>query len=86
MRFAASIGETGLHKGKRQYVHLSSDHETAVKVGKRHGEPVVFEIDAAQMAKDGFLFFKAHNGVWLCDYVPREYMKMEEIKDGDQII
>lgn len=35
----ASIDANGLMKMSRLYVHLSSDAETAVKVGKRHGKP-----------------------------------------------
>ncbi len=78
LRFVDPILQTGLQKGNRQYVHLSPDHETAVKVGSRHGEPFVFWVEAGRMQKDGFVFYKAHNGVWLTDYVPREYLKFEE--------
>ncbi len=33
----------------RLYVHLSKDEEMAVKVGKRHGEPVVLKMKAEEM-------------------------------------
>ncbi len=79
-RFLESILSTGLQRGKRMYVHLSADSETARKVGARHGEPVIFLVDTAQMQADGFPFYQADNGVWLCDYVPREYLHFIDVK------
>jgi putative RNA 2'-phosphotransferase len=52
-----SILNTGLDKGNRQHVHLSSDIETAIKVGQRHGKPIVFKVLAEQMHNDEFEFF-----------------------------
>ena len=37
--FYASIDREGLRPKERLYVHLSSDAETAVTVGRRHGQP-----------------------------------------------
>jgi putative RNA 2'-phosphotransferase len=73
--FVQSILETGLDKGNRQYVHLSNDIETAVKVGRRHGKPVVFRVLAGKMYNDKFDFFLSDNGVWLTDCVPAKYLK-----------
>jgi len=70
-----SILETGLEKRSRQHVHLSSDLETAIKVGQRHGKPFVFKVLAGQMHNDNFQFFVSDNGVWLTDYVPVKYLK-----------
>jgi putative RNA 2'-phosphotransferase len=42
-RFLPSILETGLQRMKRHHVHLSSDLETAAKVGTRHGKLVMLE-------------------------------------------
>ncbi|MEO8516826.1 MAG: RNA 2'-phosphotransferase, partial [Flavobacterium sp.] len=39
-----SILETGIKKRERQHVHLSGDIETAIKVGQRHGKPVVLKV------------------------------------------
>jgi putative RNA 2'-phosphotransferase len=55
----------GLRPGPRQLVHLSADEETAVKVGRRHGKPVVLFVDAAGMAAAGKEFFLSENGVWM---------------------
>ena len=77
-RFVPSILEKGLLPMSRLYVHLSKDIATALTVGKRHGRPVVFRIDAAGMAKDGAEFFLSVNGVWLTKKVPAKYLTREE--------
>jgi len=64
----------GIRKMKRLYVHLSDKYEKAIEVGRRHGAPVVFQILAKKMYKKGHKFFLSKNGVWLVDYVPREYL------------
>jgi putative RNA 2'-phosphotransferase len=73
-RFSDSICQSGILKQSRQYVHLSFDIETALKVGKRHGEPVVFVINSQQMYEDGYNFYLSENKVWLTDYVPVKYL------------
>lgn len=74
-KYTASIDETGLIPKSRLYVHLSGDIETAVKVGKRHGRPVVYRVDSGRMQRDGFEFFQSANGVWLIKQVPVEYLE-----------
>jgi len=69
-----AIKMNGIQAQSRIYVHLSVDEETAVNVGKRHGKPVVLNIDAAKMYKDGFTFYLSVNGVWLTKSVPSEYI------------
>ncbi len=56
-RFLASIKEKGLVPKSRQHVHLSEDEETAIKVGQRHGKPVVLIILALTMCQQGHKFF-----------------------------
>ena len=73
-RFLESIDDKGLWPGNRLYVHLSSDEQTATKVGSRHGVPVVLRVEAGRMASDGFVFYRSANGVWLTKFVPREYL------------
>ena len=72
-RFLPSIRREGIRKMGRQYVHLSADYQTAEKVGRRRGTPVVIVIDAEAMARDGAVFYLSENGVWLCDHVAPEY-------------
>jgi RNA 2'-phosphotransferase len=70
----SSIREQGLHGASRHYVHLSADEETAVKVGARHGKPVVLRIDTAAMTDADHKFYLADNGVWLTESVPPQYI------------
>jgi putative RNA 2'-phosphotransferase len=73
-RFLASIMAEGLKKGKRHHVHLSSDTETARKVGARRGKPVILQVDAGKMHDAGFKFLLSVNGVWLTDSVPASFL------------
>ncbi len=66
----------GLLKMARHHVHLSADTATALKVGGRHGKPVILHVDAAQMRADGHDFFLSANGVWLVDHVPPQYLRV----------
>lgn len=75
IKFEQSIDSTGLISKSRLYVHLSTDYDTAVKVGKRHGEPVIYRVLSGKMAADGFEFFLSENGVWLTKSVPAEYLE-----------
>jgi putative RNA 2'-phosphotransferase len=70
-----AIESGGLLKMRRHHVHLSADIETAVKVGSRHGRPLVFIVDAGRMVDDGLVFFVSENGVWLTDHVPAQYLR-----------
>lgn len=76
-QFLGSIQKEGLQKQKRQYVHLSPDVETAVKVGRRRGKPVVLQVASGRMHQDGYTFYLSDNGVWLTDAVPVQYIKFE---------
>ncbi len=72
--FLKSITKDGIKKQSRQHVHLSKDKQTAVDVGIRHGIPAVLTIDAEKMSQDGYLFYLSQNGIWLCDYIPPNYI------------
>ncbi len=65
----------GLKKMRRHHVHLSPDGETARRVGARRGRPVVLEVDACTMRRDGHDFYLSENGVWLVERVPSRYLK-----------
>lgn len=75
-RFLETIMKEGITKQSRQYVHLSKDIETAINVGKRHGNPIVLELDTSKMVQDGIKFYLSENGVWLCEYVHSKYIKI----------
>lgn len=61
-KYVESINKEGLLPRQRLYVHLSGDVETALKVGKRHGEPFIYKILA---------------GKWLMQAINSTYQKME---------
>lgn len=69
-----SIFVTGLSAGNRQFVHLSSDEDTAKMVGARHGKPVVLKVLARQMMDEEYAFYQADNGVWLTAHVPVQFL------------
>ncbi len=73
-KYVEFIDEEGLLPKSRLYVHLSGDYDTAVKVGSRHGKPVVYEVNAGQMQQDGYVFYRSVNGVWLTKHVPKVYL------------
>lgn len=73
-RFSASIAEQGLLSMNRQYVHLSGDEETAIKVGKRHGKQKVLKVQAGEMYRQGYRFYLSENHVWLTEHVPPKFL------------
>lgn len=73
-KYVSAIDEQGLLHKNRLYVHLSTNEETAIKVGKRHGKPVLYTVNAEEMYQDGYKFFLSKNGVWLTDQVPVKYL------------
>lgn len=76
IKYVNSIRETGLIPKSRLYVHLSGDVETANNVGNRHGMPFIYRVCSGKMYRDGFIFYKSKNGVWLTKHVPVEYLEV----------
>lgn len=73
-KYVDSIDKKGLIPKSRLYVHLSKDEETAINVGQRHGEPVVYIVKSKEMFNDGYDFYCSVNGVWLTKAVPIKYL------------
>lgn len=74
-KYVKDIDAEGLLPKSRLYVHLSEDYKTAIEVGKRHGTPAIYCVDALRMHNDGYKFYKSKNGVWLTKHVPAEYFR-----------
>lgn len=70
-----SILQDGIKKMNRLYIHLSNDIDTALKVGHRHGVPIVLRIDTEKMKQDGYKFYLSSNKIWLTEYVPKIYIE-----------
>ncbi|MBS4912988.1 MAG: RNA 2'-phosphotransferase [Veillonella sp.] len=75
------IDREGLKPMNRLYVHLSGDLETAERVGKRHGNVVIYKVRTGAMHQDGFVFYKSVNGVWLTKNVPVQYLEKLDTLD-----
>lgn len=76
-KFVSSIDQQGLIPKSRLYVHISGDKDTARTVGMRHGKPVIYRIKSGDMHKDGYVFYKSVNGVWLTKEVPTKYLEKD---------
>lgn len=76
------IQRQGLRKMRRHHVHLSADISTAIKVGRRHGQPVVFVVEAGAMSRAGARFYRSENGVWLVDAAPSHYLRLLDPIEG----
>lgn len=75
-----AIAKRGLLPMNRQYVHLSADIPTAEKVGRRRkGETAVLTIRAEDYYREGGIFYRADNGVWLTEALPAEYIEWTEV-------
>ncbi|CAM3605093.1 RNA 2'-phosphotransferase [Kibdelosporangium persicum] len=70
----ANIRAEGLKPMARRDVHLSSDVDTAERVGARRGKPVVLTVRAAAMHEEGYEFRLSENGVWLVAEVPPRFL------------
>lgn len=76
-KYVNSIDAQGLIPKSRLYVHLSKDEDTAVKVGQRHGRPVLYIVKSGEMYREGYKFYLSKNGVWLTKEVPVKYLKKQ---------
>jgi putative RNA 2'-phosphotransferase len=74
-RFLESILQNGITRKSRHHVHLSTDRKSAIKIGQRHGKPIVIIIDSMKMNLDGISFYLSENDVYLTEYVNPIYFK-----------
>ena len=75
IKYEEAIDDIDLIPKTRLYVHLSKDYDTVVKVGSRHGKPVIYKVYTGNMDRDGYEFFLSENGVWLTKSVPTKYLE-----------
>lgn len=78
-QFLEPIMAQGLKPMARHHVHLSSDFDTAMRVGQRRGKPVILVVDAAAMTSDGLTFQLTSNGVWLAASVASSYLSIHAV-------
>jgi putative RNA 2'-phosphotransferase len=71
-----AIRRDGLKPMRRQYVHLSTDHETAWDVGnRRHRQTVILVIRAREAHEQGVRFFHGNQTVWLAEPIPARFIE-----------
>lgn len=76
---AERVKADGLRPMTRQYVHLSTDKDTATQVGYRKSKaPVLLEVSATRAHKAGVAFYRGNDQVWLADFIPCEFIKCSE--------
>lgn len=68
---ARHIEKEGLTHQQRQYVHMSTDKDTAIQVGRRKDKnPVMIFVDTKVAEAKGVRFYRGNQNVWLSDDVP----------------
>jgi putative RNA 2'-phosphotransferase len=73
--FLPAIKSSGLLPMARQYVHLSTDADTAWAVGKRKSKtPTILRVQAKQANEKGVQFYIGNEKVWLADHVLPEFI------------
>lgn len=84
-----SIISKGLRPMNRQYVHLSTNENTAIQVGKRKTdlkeEPVIIAVSALEAYCRGVHFYHATDLIWLTDYIHPNFMKLLKINSNNPI-
>lgn len=70
------IMDKGILPMSRQFVHLSLDEETAIKVGSRHGKPIILKVLSKDMALQGHKFWRSENEVWQVLHVPPNFIQI----------
>lgn len=74
-RFIDRIKDTGLLPMGRQYVHLSTDVDTAQIVGKRRdSKPIILKIKSDVAYQEGVKFYQGNENIWLADKIDSKYI------------
>ena len=69
----------GLKPMNRQYVHLSTDKETALKVGSRHDKnPVILVVFGfnAWLKNDAKFYHSTNDQTWMSEPIPPKYIRV----------
>jgi putative RNA 2'-phosphotransferase len=71
----SAIGREGLRPMGRQYVHLSPDRQTALRVGQRYDrQPAILTVRAAEAHAAGVAFYQADELVYLARGIPPQFV------------
>jgi putative RNA 2'-phosphotransferase len=62
----------------RQYVHLSPDRETAIRVGSRHAaDPIVITVRATEAHQAGIAFYRPVAAVYMAEPIPPAFLDID---------
>ena len=68
---------------ERQYVHLSLERKTAVRIGARHDErPIVLTVNASDAHAAGVEFYQADEAVYLAKYITSQAFDSKWLTSG----
>jgi len=71
-----AIRHEGLRPMERQYVHLSTDPQTAAGVGARHtARPIILTVHAAEAHAAGVSFYQVDERVYLAESIPPQFVE-----------
>lgn len=74
-RAYSHILQRGLDPMGRQYVHLATSTELAMRIGRRRDpNPVLLEIQAQRASENGVIFYQADPLIYLADHIPQSYI------------
>ncbi|MBW2038552.1 MAG: RNA 2'-phosphotransferase [Deltaproteobacteria bacterium] len=69
------IIQRGLDPMGRQYIHLSTSPELALRIGRRRDpHPLILEIMAQRAYEQGITFYQANPLIYLADHIPPTYV------------
>lgn len=73
---AEAIRREGLKPMNRQYVHLSTDEQTARIVARRRtNQPVILRVAALTAHQQGICFYLGNENIWLADPIPPAFIQ-----------
>lgn len=72
----AQISQQGLRPMSRQYVHLTTSQDLALRIGARHGKPRLLRVDAAGAHAHDTRFYRANDAFWLALHIPPQYLDL----------
>lgn len=55
--------------------NLYEEFKSAIDVGKRHGNSVIYKINSKDMYDNGYKFYLSENNVWLIEKVPVDFIE-----------
>jgi putative RNA 2'-phosphotransferase len=71
-----TILEEGLTSQNRNFVHLSATRAEAKKVGSRHGNPAILEVESLAMYEEEITYYQSESDadIWLTKVVFPEFL------------